>query len=344
MAGRPLRFLVVLLGGWAAGRTVALWPTVDTAGELVREVFTGRPASAATATLPSMERRVRIALYPHAAPGAEADLRSGRSPRAPPDASRIRLALLGFLSLGTAEEVAAETADLTGGGETRAFVPVPAARPVPVTLPSRWSGSGWLLARGAGGAGIAPGGGQIGGSQGGMRLGYAIDPARRLTVVGRLAAPLAGIGREASVGIEWQPTRLPLRLVAERRVAVDGGRGGFGAGLIAGLPPTPLPLGFRLEGYGQAGAIRRIATEPYADGALRLTRPVAELAGLRLDLGLGLWGAAQRDAQRLDLGPSLGVTAPLGERILRLSLDWRQRVAGHAAPGSGPALTLGSDF
>ncbi|WP_204317143.1 hypothetical protein, partial [Klebsiella aerogenes] len=29
---------------------------------------------------------------------------------------------------------------------------------------------------------------------------------------------------------------------------------------------------------------------------------------------------------------------------LRIALDWRQRVAGEARPGSGPALTLGADF
>jgi hypothetical protein len=29
---------------------------------------------------------------------------------------------------------------------------------------------------------------------------------------------------------------------------------------------------------------------------------------------------------------------------LRLGAEWRQRVAGKAKPGSGPALSLGADF
>jgi hypothetical protein len=29
---------------------------------------------------------------------------------------------------------------------------------------------------------------------------------------------------------------------------------------------------------------------------------------------------------------------------VRLSIDWRQRIAGRARPGSGPALSIGSDF
>jgi hypothetical protein len=29
---------------------------------------------------------------------------------------------------------------------------------------------------------------------------------------------------------------------------------------------------------------------------------------------------------------------------MRVDLDWRQRLAGQAEPGSGPALTLAGDF
>jgi hypothetical protein len=35
---------------------------------------------------------------------------------------------------------------------------------------------------------------------------------------------------------------------------------------------------------------------------------------------------------------------PVRSHSLRLSLDWRERVAGNAMPRSGPALTLGADF
>jgi hypothetical protein len=29
---------------------------------------------------------------------------------------------------------------------------------------------------------------------------------------------------------------------------------------------------------------------------------------------------------------------------VKVHVDWRQRIAGNARPGSGPALTLASDF
>src|SRR3546814_10233062 len=65
----------------------------------------------------------------------------------------------------------------------------------------------------------------LGGSQAGARLAYAIDPAHRLQLVGRVATPLRGRGREAAIGVAWQPTRAPVRVVAEQRFAIDGGRG-----------------------------------------------------------------------------------------------------------------------
>jgi len=86
------------------------------------------------------------------------------------------------------------------------------------------------------------------------------------------------------------------------------------------------------------------SAEGFTDGAVRLSRPVMERGATRLDLGLGLWGGVQRGAGRLDLGPSLALIVPAGERRLRFTLDWRQQVAGNAAPGSGPALSVGTDF
>ena len=64
----------------------------------------------------------------------------------------------------------------------------------------------------------------------------------------------------------------------------------------------------------------------------------------RIDLGLGAWGAAQRGASRVDAGPWLSTALPVAGRSLRLSLEWRQRLAGRATPSSGPALTIGTDF
>ena len=170
-----------------------------------------------------------------------------------------------------------------------------------------------------------------------------IAPSARIAAFGRVTTPLRGRGAEAALGLEWQPSRAPLRLVIERRAGLDGTTGGFGAGLVGGTDGEIAP-GFHLESYGQAGAIRRERLEPYADGAARLTRRVGGAGPLRLAVGAGLWGAAQRDATRLDVGPSVTLGVPIRGRSVRMALDWRQRVAGDARPGSGLALTLGGDF
>ncbi|MBX9859084.1 MAG: hypothetical protein K2Y20_05760 [Sphingomonas sp.] len=219
----------------------------------------------------------------------------------------------------------------------------PLAFPARTPGASRLSGSAWLIARSGAGLSQSPLGGQLGGSQAGIRLAYAIDRQRRLALVGRIATPLAGPGREAAAGIEWQPTRLPVRIVAEQRLAIDGGGGGPAIGVVGGVGPVPIG-DFRLEAYGQAGVIGRERGVGYADGAVRIERPMAKRHGVSLAAGIGAWGAAQPGAARIDVGPVLTATVPIRERRVRVALEWRARVGGQAAPGSGLALTIGGDF
>ena len=88
-----------------------------------------------------------------------------------------------------------------------------------------------------------------------------------------------------------------------------------------------------------------VATSPDAPPVIAVVCVVAGASGgIALDLGIGAWGAAQRGAARLDIGPSAAITLPLGTRALRVSFDWRQRIAGDARPVSGPALSIGPDF
>ncbi len=177
-----------------------------------------------------------------------------------------------------------------------------------------------------------------------MATAYAIGPSRRVSLVGRVTSPLAGRGREASLGIEWRPGKMPLRLVAEQRFAMDGGKGGPAAGVIFGTGPASIGSRFTLESYAQAGVIRRTRTELFADGAVRIARPIVSLGPAKVDLGLGGWGGAQPGAARFDIGPTLAARLPIGNKAIHVSLDWRQRIAGRARPTSGPALTIGSDF
>jgi hypothetical protein len=77
----------------------------------------------------------------------------------------------------------------------------------------------------------------------------------------------------------------------------------------------------------------------FADAAIRVSAPVGPV-----EIGAGAWGAAQPGATRLDAGPILAYRLPMRGVPVRIEAGWRFRLAGDAAPRSGPALTLGADF
>jgi hypothetical protein len=222
---------------------------------------------------------------------------------------------------------------------------VPVARLADVALPSpagaRLAGSGWLIVRGGGTPRVPAS--QIGGSQAGLRLTFPVDDRRRVALSMRASVPLAGRGSELAVGFDWQPARLPLHVLAEQRLAIDGGTSAPMLGVVGGFGPAAGAHHLDLEGYGQAGFVARRDGGGFVDGALRATQPLGTIHGVPVDAGAGLWGGMQRGAGRLDLGPTIGLALPLTPRI-RLTADWRQRIAGRSRPGSGPALSLGTGW
>lgn len=326
--GRPLRFFALVIVTWIGVRIAILWPRTGSLPAAIEAVLP--LAHAEPGRTPNVARQV---IRHSRQPLTQAFVTSRPAYRTPlgDDDPRVQLALMALAQYGEVSVIASPDRS----PQARSLVSAPPERLDP--LPDRWSLSGWMVARGAGGNGAAPGG-QIGGGQAGVRAAWLIAPRQRLAAYGRITAPLSGTGREAALGLEWQPGRAPVRLIAERRFGLDGNPGGTGIGVITGIDTEW--RGFRLEVYGQAGAVLRRRTDPYADGAARGTRTVEAVGPVRLAIGAGAWGAAQRDAQRLDIGPS----ATLAVRNLRVALDWRQRVAGEARPGSGLALTLGADF
>lgn len=333
MKGAPIRFVVAVVGGWTCVRIAVLLPEVEPLA-LAGDVL-ATPAQAAGRQEPRIATTPTIppGAVPEASPGArEKGGRTAKPRRREPVATReAGDGAIPARPRARPEAVAAVLVPTT-------FGPVPG----PATS-RRWSASTWLLARGGSGGTLS--GGQLGASQAGVRVLYRIDGARRLALAARIAAPLRGRGAEAAIGVDWQPTAVPVHIVAEQRVGLDGADGGPTAMVIAGLNPTPMAAGFRLEAYAQAGAILRDGrAEAFGDGALRLVRPVASVGRATLDIGIGAWAAGQRGAARADVGPSIGLAVPVAGRGVRLSLDWRQRVAGRARPGSGPALSIGSDF
>ena len=212
------------------------------------------------------------------------------------------------------------------------------------TADRRWSGSAWAFLRGGGRATmLSPG--QVGGGQAGGRILYRID--RHLSAAARISTAIGGIRQtEAAVGFDWKPVEtLPVHLMAERRIAIDrGGRNAWTMGAAGGVDDVRIASGWRLDAYGEAGVVGAHRRDLYADGAARIARAINLGGGTSLAVGGGAWCAAQPGAARLDVGPSVVLRLPVEHRAIAVALDWRERVLGHARPGSGLALTVATDF
>ena len=172
----------------------------------------------------------------------------------------------------------------------------------------------------------------------------AAEPAAYL----RADAALVSRGeRQLAAGLSLRPiSSLPVRVHVEARATQQSGRTELrpSAFVTAGTDAAPLPAGFAARSYIQAGYVGGRFSSAFADGQLVATREVARFDLGALRAGVGAWGGAQRGAHRLDIGPSLNLSVQFGETPASVSLDYRVRVAGDAAPGSGAALTLSRVF
>lgn len=323
----PLRFLAMTIAGWAGLRALTLVPEAVLPAEAIAEApasVTERPRPAATQwviSVANMPRRTAAAaghVWPKALPGAVAAAAPAR--QAVPDPPAILP------------------------------VPIPAPRlwPEPAGIPlgpvpdrrglDRWSVSTWLLVRNNSGSALASAG-TLGGTQTGFRIGYRLS--RPVSLSARFSSPLGnGRGAEAALGIDWRPlARIPLNLLAERRQAIGrDGRNAFALTLYGGLSGR-LAGNFRVDAYAQGGIVGARSRDLFGDGSARLGVPIGGF-----ELGASVSGGAQPGAARLDLGPQMTFRLPVAGERLRLTAEWRFRVAGEARPGSGPALTLASDF
>lgn len=326
MRGRPLAFLALVVSAWGAGRFVALMP--ENAIRPLTLVSEDMVVTSARAdTVPGPVRPMVIPPIERAYP--EVKFAAATLPVAP---GRI-MATTVAARAATMAQVA--TIDRSQPSAQPIVVPpgLPPA-PAPRASPSRWTASAWAIARdGGGGSLLSP---LLGGSQAGLRIAYRLDDDGRAAMFARATTPLNGGRGELAGGLQARPTRAPITVYAEVR-AVRGDAapavGVFGGGALA------LPRDFRLEGYGQAGVIRRGGVSGFGDGQLRLVRVIDHI-----EIGAGAWAAAQRGASRLDVGPSLAVPIAVDPLAIRVTIDWRQRIAGNARPASGPAVSIGADF
>ncbi|WP_336963939.1 hypothetical protein [Sphingobium aquiterrae] len=212
----------------------------------------------------------------------------------------------------------------------------------------RWQLSIWALWRPGMDGHANAGTGRLGASQAGMRIDRELlaggAGGGRLTGYARLSrAFVQPASPEAALGIALQPVRaVPFTIGIERRIALGtGDRDAMAIMGAAGIGPLALPGRIALDGYAQAGMVGARSRDAFGDGRLSLLRPVGDG---RIALGLGLSGGAQPQVARLDFGPELRAKLKVAGGTLRLDAGWRTRIAGNARPGSGPAITLASNF
>lgn len=374
--GQPLVVLLLLIGGWVALRAVALdaakLPTAapDVAGASAIGAVSAPAQNAAPAfgRAPEMEPDFVQPDFIPPSPAARAVLRPLprsyrpgsiefpfaplQGPRPAPLPSRSPAAVPTHVSTAyQMQSMVPANLPLAPGLVARPVGPGPAQSAS--RKGSHWSADGWLLLRSGGsvvpGSGFAPS--SYGASQAGAVVRYRLAPASayRPALYLRGSAALNGSReREVAFGISARPIAgVPLAMAAEARVNSQPGGTRLRPATFAytELPPVALGRGLKAELYGQAGYVGGSFASLFADGQLRVDSRVVRLGRGELRAGGGAWGGAQRGASRLDVGPTATLGVPLGETAAaRVGVDWRFRVAGSAAPESGPALTLSAGF
>jgi hypothetical protein len=173
-------------------------------------------------------------------------------------------------------------------------------------------------------------------------------------------ALVTGGESELATGVSALPVgEVPVRLYGELRATRNPAISDEGipartslrptAFLATEIPPQKLPFGFSLEAYGAGGYVAGNASTYFLDGQAVASRELAKIgrSGIgsgAVSLGAGVWGGAQEGAQRVDVGPTLRFDVNIGEMPARVSVDYREQIAGDAEPDSGVAATVSTRF
>lgn len=377
--GQPLLVVIIVLTLWSGARAALgqvppamaqSWRAVNlsAAGQLWDRMWTLKAAellpttpSSSPATLISRGtgRPALIAAGNSASPGSD---------REAADATLIQT--------GPAEEVQSDVASALvvpdAGDAARkgvvssdaVSVSAPGGVPVNPTYAARTpkpryrrTADGWVYVRG-GASTNGPVGGTVasyagyGGSQAGAVLRYALgrskhDPTAFLRMSGSLGSGM-GSYRETAAGISVRPLpSFPVSVMAELRSqqSAAGLTLRPAATVVTHIAPQKLPNEFQAELYGQAGYVAGKGATAFYDGQAVVDRPmgvVGKSGSLRA--GAAVWAGGQAGASRVDLGPTASARLPAGRATVRVSVDWRFRVAGNAQPGSGLAATVAAGF
>ncbi|MEP5937086.1 MAG: hypothetical protein ABJ239_02060 [Erythrobacter sp.] len=382
--GRPLAMLVLVLLAWGCARIVtweAPWPQVENLvpkivagdangsassieqGSSVQGLAQGEPAQQASAP------RQGLSTPPHF--GAVQVEGLTEVPHPSYGASDIQFA---------DPLVAADGQTATAAGHQMMWMAAMTHLPIPASIehslnslglqhslntqaengrpqegaPDRWSLEAWAFWRQGSNStlvsqGRAP---TYGANQVGAVLNYRLAPSSKRDPRAYVRAYRALIDNgetELSAGLSARPVaKIPLRAHAELRAIERSNGGGTklrpSAFATTELEPIDLLLGARAEVYAQAGYVGGDGATAFADGQVHVLRDVGQFDLARFSLGAAAWGGAQKGAERVDIGPSVRVDMTIGQVPARLSVDYRERVAGSAEPDSGAAVTLSTRF
>ncbi len=253
------------------------------------------------------------------------------------------------------------------GGMALGFPPVSASLPaaplpVPVPVPMRaarargtpWSADGWVLVRSSGGsadpARAVPARAVLGGSQAGLVVRHALSRSAvvQSAVYARVSRSF-GAAREsgAAAGVQISlAAPVPMTVHAELRVTdreqgTDVSPALFVSG---GVHDRALGAGVTLRAFGQAGYAGGEHATAFVDGQTVVEREVVATGKANLRLGAGVWGGAQRGAERFEAGPQVALDLPAGRGRVRVEASYRLRLAGEAQPSGGPVLSLAAGF
>jgi hypothetical protein len=208
----------------------------------------------------------------------------------------------------------------------------------------------WTLWRNGPSQGTLTTNGQIGGSQSGVRARIPLSTLgsrTSLNISSRLSSPLTTAGgMEASIGASIAiNTKIPVELIVERRIPIGGaGKQSWSLTGVSGFNAVQLPQKLQADGYLQTGIVGSRTRRPFIGGNIVVSKATDMNHPDRLRLGLGLWGDAQAGLSRVDIGPEISFRAKSVGLPVRISAQWRFRVAGDANPPSGPAVVIGGDF
>lgn len=217
----------------------------------------------------------------------------------------------------------------------------------------RWRIDGWAMVRqGSSVRGLSAVGGPsaYGASQAGALLRYRLGDARADSpfLFARASQALVDGGQtELSLGMGWLPlASLPIAAYGDLRVTDGQGQRLVrpAAYLVTEFAPWRIDQRIEAEAYLQAGYVAGEFATPFVDGQARIERRMARVGDAEVRFGAAGWGGAQEGAARLDLGPSASLRFDIGDVPVRLTADYRFRLAGDAEPGSGAAVTIVSGF